>query len=149
MFCSVLKKISHKSSKGTAAKDNFSTVYVTGTAWFWWIFYSMWLLEDLIFHDSLLLLGGFFSTAMLLFSLKEVFWKKSVFCIISPMPITTFKKKVLYCIVNVSTNFVFWYVFPIFDFETVPLFFFMNDFFGKKSSLEVHLCLLLLYFWPR
>ena len=46
------------------------------------VFYSMWYMEDLKFCESLSLLLDFWS-AMLLLSLKPVFWKSSVFYLLS------------------------------------------------------------------
>ena len=51
------------------------------------ILYSMWWLEDIAFYKGLPLLLGVFPTTMLLHSLKQVFWKKSVFYVISTITV--------------------------------------------------------------
>ena len=78
----VWKETIYKPLKVAAAKSLFSSVYVIGTTCFDECFYSLWYLEDIIFRESLSFFSYFWS-AMLLLSLKLVFWKKSVFYVLS------------------------------------------------------------------
>ena len=90
-FYSVRIKTTHKPSKEVAAKNFFSSVYVIGATCFDEFFFipcDYW--KAFIFLKACRFSKSFFeifSTAILLFSMKEVFWKKSVFYIISAITI--------------------------------------------------------------
>ena len=76
------KEITHKPLKVAAAKSLFSSVYIIGTTCFNECFSFYVVSKRITFCESSSLLW-YFLGAMLLLSLKSVFWKKSVFCVIS------------------------------------------------------------------
>ena len=77
----VWKETTRKPLKVTAAKAAFPSVYGMLQLASINVFYSMWWLEGIAFHESLSLLWDL--SAMLLLSFKLVFRKKSVFYALS------------------------------------------------------------------
>ena len=94
-FWSVWKETTCDPSKATTAKNLFSSVYV---AWCMLlvqlfsinVFYHIWQLDNIVFHKScfyllfFIVILRFFVIAMLLLSVIQVFWKKSVFYFLTP-----------------------------------------------------------------
>ena len=80
----VWKETTHKPLKVAAAKTLFSSVYVIGTTCFdeCFLFYVITGIQ--YFSRKINVTLRFFLSAMLLLSLRPVFWKRSVFYVLSP-----------------------------------------------------------------
>ena len=79
LFNSVKKEISHKPSKAAAAKKFFQVAIVIGTNSFDECFLLHAVTRNYYFLYKLVVTQRVFATVMLMCSLKQVFWKKTVF----------------------------------------------------------------------
>ena len=79
----VWNKTTHKPLKVAAAKSLFSSVYIIGTTCFD-EYFSFYVVSKMITFSESSSLLWYFLGAMLLLSLKPMFWKKSVFYALSP-----------------------------------------------------------------
>ena len=81
MFLLCLKETSHKSLKAAAAKRSFPSVYKIDTTCFYECFLFHVITGRHYFFYKFIVTQWFGVTAVLLRSLKQVFWKKSAFYI--------------------------------------------------------------------
>ena len=76
---SARKCLSHRPSKAASAKNVFTSVYVIGTFCFDKCFLFYVITGRHFLYKKFIVTQRLFATAMLLRSLKQVFWKKPVF----------------------------------------------------------------------
>ena len=83
-FYFVWKEATRKPSKVATAKILFSSVYIICTTLLWWMFFILCDTWKTSLFITVYRYSEIILTAMLLLSLKTMFWRKSVFYALSP-----------------------------------------------------------------